>query len=97
MTALCPMCHLPDSHGLHAQAINDLFQGCAVCVGAQSSAMETLLQNIADRGTCSGCGAALYWVRHKNGKRVPYTPAGLNHFISCPKAEQFRKKEVKSA
>jgi len=84
MTTLCQNCHLPDR--LTGHMLPD------ICIGAQQEAMHHLLNQVADRGTCTGCGAAVYWVRHKNGKRVPYTEAGLNHFIDCPKADQFRKK-----
>ena len=80
---LCEHCHLPGPH-LNGD----------VCAGAQAEATLALLKNVGDRSTCSGCGAEIYWVHHKNGKRAPYTPAGLNHFIDCPKAAQFstRKK-----
>lgn len=81
MTAICPNCQLPGAH------LNGDY-----CAGAQAEATLALLTNIADKGTCTGCGATVYWVRHKNGKRVPYTTAGLNHFIDCSKADQFRKK-----
>lgn len=51
----------------------------------------SLLQNIGDVGACRGCQAAIYWVTHKNGKKTPYTPAGINHFIDCPARAQFGK------
>ncbi len=64
----------------------------ASCVDAQSSAMQVLLGHIAGLPVpCRGCQAPIYWVTHKNGKRTPYTPAGLNHFIDCPAAAQFGK------
>lgn len=59
---------------------------------------ERLLANIARllnvigiSGTCKGCGAAIWWVRHPNGKVAPYTCAALNHFADCPAAKQFKK------
>lgn len=87
MTALCPNCHLPcngDVHGFDP----------AQCLEGSQAAMLALLRNIGGLAQCAGCGALIYWVRHKNGKRTPYDPSGLNHFVSCPKADQFstRKK-----
>ena len=54
-----------------------------------------LLNQVGDSGICTGptCGARIWWVRHLNGKRVPYTHEALNHFVDCPDAQQFRKKE----
>jgi hypothetical protein len=51
-----------------------------------------LLKQIGEPALCSGCGASVWFVRHLNGKRVPYTAAGLNHFADCPAANLFRKK-----
>lgn len=53
--------------------------------------ISKLLANIGDPGTCRGCQAPIYWVRHKNGKAVPYTATGLNHFIDCSAAARFKK------
>lgn len=49
-----------------------------------------LLKQVGDESKCKGCGATIYWVRHKNGKKAPYTVEGLNHFADCPKAQSFR-------
>lgn len=55
--------------------------------------MGELLRKFAQRLTkCQACRAEIYLVRHLNGKVAPYTPAGLIHFVDCPKAEQFRRK-----
>lgn len=78
----CAVCNLPGQHGDFSE-----------CADALLGLTNALLRNAGDKGTCAGCGAEIYWMRHKNGKRVPYTPRGLNHFIDCPKAGQFRKKE----
>lgn len=57
--------------------------------------METLLRNVAEEiRPCKACGAELAMVRHKNGKLAPYTMAGVNHFIDCEKADQFRRQTV---
>ena len=50
-----------------------------------------LLNAVGDRGFCKGCGAAIYWVQHKNGKKAPYTQDALNHFADCPKAKDFKR------
>ena len=55
-------------------------------------ALRGLLELIAGHGTCKGCGAPIYWVKHVGKvEPVPYSTAGINHFIDCPKREQFRK------
>ncbi len=78
---LCPVCLLPhDSHDAES------------CVEAQSQAMKKLLAQISDQGLCRGCQARIFWVTHNNGKKVPYTSAGLNHFVNCPAREQFKGK-----
>jgi hypothetical protein len=53
--------------------------------------MAKLLVNIGDPSRCKGCGAPIFFVRHKNGKSVPYTPQGLNHFADCPQAKEFKR------
>jgi len=38
---------------------------------------------------------AIYWVRHPDsGRNAPYDPDGVNHFITCPRAADFRKKKA---
>jgi hypothetical protein len=57
-------------------------------------ALRGLLALIAGRGTCKGCGAPIYWVKHVGKvEPVPYSSAGINHFIDCPEAKLFRKRE----
>lgn len=53
-----------------------------------------LLKQLGTPSRCKGCNAAIWWVVHSNGKRVPYTGVGLNHFADCPKAARFRKDKV---
>lgn len=53
--------------------------------------IERMLNQIGDKGKCRGCGADIWWLVHKNGKRAPYTCKAENHFIDCPKADQFRR------
>ena len=54
------------------------------------SNINILLSHVGDLASCRGCGKAIFWVRHKNGKRAPYTPEGLNHFADCPQAKDFK-------
>ncbi len=44
-------------------------------------------------GKCSGCGAAIFWVVTKNGKRAPFNADAVSHWATCPQAESFRKKK----
>lgn len=54
--------------------------------------MSALLQHVAEEvRPCKACGTQLAFVRHRNGKIAPYTLDGVNHFATCPKAEQFRR------
>lgn len=54
--------------------------------------IQLILAATGRAAACKGCGAPIVWVTHQNGKRAPYTPEGLNHFVDCPQAQQFRKK-----
>ncbi len=83
MTSICERCKLPNKN------IDHMFP--ELCVVAIQDAMIRVLELTGDKGSCAGCGAIIYWIRHNNGKAVPYTEAGLNHFIDCPKRDQFRK------
>lgn len=82
----CSRCHLYHPRPESAA------EGIVRCIEAQRQAMLTLLMRIADRACCSApeCKAPIFWVNHANGKKVPYTEAGLNHFIDCPGRERFR-------
>lgn len=61
------------------------------CVKAQSEAMKRLLDLIGTPAKCRGCEAPIYWLKHLNGKSVPYESSGLNHFISCPESARFKR------
>lgn len=57
--------------------------------------MDSLLRLVAEEvRACRACGAQLAMVRHRNGRLGPYTMDGVNHFINCPAAEEFRKKKA---
>lgn len=88
MAEICPLCGLA-----HGQSEDGDLVTLVACSAEQGFAMGRLLRAIAGEPVkCRGCEAAIYWVTHKNGKRTPYTAAGLNHFIDCPAAAQFGKK-----
>jgi hypothetical protein len=95
MTELCPTCrlpHKPDVTGslfVNADAVN-----AYLCIGNLQGTIEGLLRNIGDLTNCTGCGDPIYWVRHKNGKRTPYTRAGLNHFVDCVARDRFKEKSA---
>lgn len=52
--------------------------------------IKRLLSQVGEPGRCKGCGAPIWWVVHRNGRRAPCTEQGLNHFADCPQAGQFR-------
>lgn len=85
---ICRTCKLPrDRHS---------FAGTEGCVVAQAEATVKLLNLVGTPGVCRGCEASVFWVRHLNGANTPYDPSGLNHFVSCPKSADFKRK-TKSA
>jgi hypothetical protein len=61
------------------------------CIRAQGRTTRMLLMNTARPDKCRGCEAEIFWVRHLNGRSTPYTSAGVNHFVNCPKAADFKK------
>ena len=52
--------------------------------------IELLLTVIGDKSRCRACGAEIYWVKTRAGKRAPYTRGGISHFADCPEANRFR-------
>jgi len=53
--------------------------------------VKPLLTSVGDETTCKGCGAKIYFIKHKNGKKAPYSVIGQSHFIDCSQAKQFKK------
>lgn len=103
MAEICAVCFLTHSADMRtriapesiakieASGVDGALQAC-ICLAATQTAMRRLLELVAGASVkCRGCEALVYWVTHKNGKRTPYTAAGLNHFIDCPAAAQFGK------
>lgn len=60
------------------------------CINALKGKLRAILKALGKPGTCDGCAAPILWITHANGKRAPYTAAGLNHFADCPAAARFR-------
>lgn len=59
-----------------------------------SKRFRAFASQVGDRAYCKSCGAEIFWVTHlKTGRKAPYdTTEGLNHFATCPNAEDFRSK-----
>ncbi len=74
---LCPICKL-------------VHEPTSPCTVSLQSVITMLLKNVGEPGHCKGCREPIFWVVHRNGKKTPYDPAGLNHFVSCAQAAQFR-------
>ena len=54
--------------------------------------ISTLIELIAEsHRACKACHATIYFVRHRNRSLAPYTLDGLNHFLTCPDAKEFKK------
>jgi hypothetical protein len=62
-----------------------------ICAAYLIKALRTLVAAVGMAGKCRGCNIDIFWVRHMNGKSVPYTPAGQNHFVDCLKAKEFKR------
>jgi hypothetical protein len=60
-------------------------------VERKQEALRMLFDKIGDEAKCDGCGATIYFVRHKNGKKAPYNPDAVSHLATCPHAGRFRK------
>jgi hypothetical protein len=55
---------------------------------------QVLLKQIAGEPThCKACNARIWFIRHRNGKMVPYTEQLLNHFIDCKYAVTFKREQ----
>lgn len=44
---------------------------------------------------CRACGKEITFIINENGRNIPITKEGNNHFIDCPARDRFRKREVK--
>lgn len=56
-----------------------------------SKALETVLDQLGDRSSCSGCSRAIWWIVMRSGKKWPITNEGASHHIDCPYSKDFRR------
>ncbi len=97
MPETCETCRLAHPPAEIPDELTDVmekhFRRAEACIVAQAGAMLWMLEHIGKKGTCDGptCGAPIYWVTHTNGRKTPYTPAGLNHFVDCPDRDRFKR------
>ncbi len=64
----------------------------ALISGEIHDALRELLDRIAQPALCTGCGRAIWFVRHYQTSRLcPYDADGTTHFATCPKAADFRR------
>ena len=42
---------------------------------------------------CRGCHAEILWAFSPKGARTPLDRDGINHFITCPDRDRFRRKK----
>lgn len=65
-------------------------QACQGCAEA-TKRITALLDIVGGQGKCKGCGAKVWWVVTKHGKRMPISDSGISHFVDCPESERFRR------
>lgn len=59
-------------------------QICVICLRS--------LQIKGMKSRCKSCGRRIVFHETHKGKLAPFTMEGVNHFVDCPGAEKFRKK-----
>jgi hypothetical protein len=42
--------------------------------------------------TCASCRDTIRWIVTDNGKRMPVNLDGTSHFVTCPNADQHRRR-----
>lgn len=104
MTLPCPTCRLPDHKDTPCvDALKSVL--AALCKNIDLGAVKPVAETVAgyreaitrvvnfagDVGPCRGCRQSVFWVKHANGKNAPYDVTGINHFITCPKAKEFKR------
>lgn len=93
MAEVCEHCHL--AHGPGVESLDETMEVAQLklCMSGQATAMRLLLEHVGKKATCDGpnCGRPIFWVTHTNGRKTPYTEAGLNHFVDCPDRDRFRR------
>lgn len=43
-------------------------------------------------GKCRSCHAVVLWCVTPAGKKAPVNPDGVNHFVTCPQRDDWRRK-----
>ncbi len=46
-----------------------------------------------EKKLCRACRAEIWFIQMRSGKVAPYTADAVCHFVDCPAAASFRKKE----
>jgi len=63
-------------------------------ISGMRTRMLAILRNCAEvTRPCKACGKFLYFLKGSSGKLSPYEETGLNHFATCPKAADFKRRE----
>jgi hypothetical protein len=80
---------LKDKRGSHVQY--SITRESALDEDGAKQRIIDLLWLHADKRTCKGCNADIWWIKNNIDKAVPYTAAGLIHFVDCPLRDRFMK------
>jgi len=86
----CPFCKVPAVCKIEDGKLHMDCPACKTWGGQIPMFASSLVRPVGDRGKCKGCGKEIWWVKHRNGAKAPYTGEGINHFIDCPKAKRFK-------
>lgn len=94
-----PACEFRPDHG---PELDTLPCDCGLLLIFEGRAAERRARDIVRLtgrpGQCRGCGAGIMWLAHaprepgRNPTMTPYDEDGTNHFITCPKREEFRQR-----
>lgn len=61
---------------------------------SHAAAMMVPGVGVAQRGTCRGCQAEIWWAKHPTTRKAhPYNADGISHFATCPHASEFRTRK----
>lgn len=101
----CSVCRLPEHKDTPCvDALKSVLAALAKNIGMEAHqlmdespagyrrAIRNVLQGLGVPALCRGCRQSVTWVKHANGKNAPYDPTGINHFITCKKAKEFKRK-----
>lgn len=80
----------PTTNEAIPQTLRQQLAGVEAELERAQRSLAALVHHVGTPGECRGCHAAIVWIRHRNQKLVPYNPDGVNHFVTCPEALQFK-------